>query len=443
MKLSSRLAAAALTIAASLTMGADQSALAQHSGGQQTAAVQTVPPLAGSGISSGLTPAFATYRQVRFRFVDPRGKLVDPKRIASVTLRSGTGTKRRVTGRDPFWLLAERTVPLEGGLSRKSVEWSVQSVIVDGSNVVNRGQQRFVPGEQPDVSISVLFFQATFSVRDTLFGFPLGSAIRLRFPDGRVKRYPLANGASLQLPALARGQYEVTVDAGGLSFTQPVSLSRDQRVALRVTSYLDVALLGGALGAILLGLLLVRRPRLRAAIRDRLQHLREQLRRAGQRGATGLLLFRIAWVAAILVSVLAFLVGMFSGADGGDPSQQGPKVAFAPPAAPVFAGEAQNKAQKTKTPGPQDDRNQRAREQAPGAGQYTSGVPRGSAAQPGDAGGGAPVVTPGPRPPQASQPKPPPASQPKPPPASPPVSASPPAPVETPVTVANNNTGPP
>ena len=102
MKLTSRLSAAALTIAVSLAMGADQSALAQHSGRQQTAAVQTVPPLAGSGISSGLTPAFATYRQVRFRFVDPRGKLVDPKRIASVTLRSGTGTKRRVTGRDPF-----------------------------------------------------------------------------------------------------------------------------------------------------------------------------------------------------------------------------------------------------------------------------------------------------------------------------------------------------
>ena len=40
MKLPSRLSAAALTIAASLAMGADQSALAQHSGRQQTAAVK-------------------------------------------------------------------------------------------------------------------------------------------------------------------------------------------------------------------------------------------------------------------------------------------------------------------------------------------------------------------------------------------------------------------
>ncbi len=430
MKLSSRLSAAALTIAASLAMGADQSALAQHTERQQTAAVQTVPPLGGSGINSGLTPAFAGYHQVRFRFVDPRGKPVNSKRIAFVRLRSGTGTTRRVTGRDPVWLPAERIVPLEGGLSRKSVEWSVQSVMVDGSNVVNRGQQRFVPGEQRDVSISVLFFQATFSVRDTLFGFPLGSAIRLRFPDGHVRRYPLANRATLQLQALARGQYEVSVDAGGLSFTQPVSLSRDQRVALNVTSYLDVALVGGAIGAILLGLLLVRRPRLRAAIRDRLQHVREQLRRAGQ-GATGLPIFRIAGVAAILVLVLVFLVGLFSGTDGGDSSQQEPKVAFVPPAAPVVGGEAQEKAQKTKPPGPQEDRNQRAREQAPGAG------------QPGDAGGVAPVVTPGPKPPQTSRPKPPQTSRPKPPQAPPPVSEGPPAPVEPTVTVANNNTGPP
>jgi hypothetical protein len=429
MKLSSRLSAAALTIAAWLAMGADQSALAQHSVRQQTAAVQTVPP--GSGISSGLSPAFATYRQVRFRFVDPRGKLVNPKRIASVTLRSGTGTTRRVTGRGPVLLPAERTVPLEGGLARKSVEWSVQSVMVDGSNVVNRGQQRFVPGKQREVSISVLFFKASFSVRDMLFGFPLGSAIRLRFPDGRVRRYPLANGASLQLPALARGEYEVSVDARGISFTQPVSLSRDQRVALRVTSYLDVVLLGGAIGAIVLGLLLVRRPRLRATIRDRLQHVREQLRRAGQGGATGLVIFRMAGVAAIPVLVLVFLVGLFSGTDGGDSSQQAPKVAFAPPAGPVVGGEAQKRAQKTKTPGPQDNRNQRAREQAPGAG------------QPGDAGSVAPVVTPGPKPPQTSQPKPPQTSQPKPPQAPPPVSESPPAPVEPTVTVANNNTGPP
>jgi DNA-binding SARP family transcriptional activator len=151
----------------------------------------------------------------------------------------------------------------------------------------------------------------------------------------------------------------------------------------------------------------------------------------GRRRATGFLIFRIAWVTAILISALVFLVGLFSGSDS---SQQRAEVASAPPPASGVRGEAQKKAQKTKTAGPQDDRSQRAKEQA--------GVPHGSAAQPGDAGGEAPVVTPQPAP----RPKPP-APRPKPTPARPQVPVSsqpaPQEPVQTTVTVANNNTGPP
>jgi hypothetical protein len=146
----------------------------------------------------------------------------------------------------------------------------------------------------------------------------------------------------------------------------------------------------------------------------------------------GFLIFRIAWVTAILVSALVFLVGLFSGSDS---SQQTADVALAPPAAPGVGGEAQKKAQKTKTAGPRDDRSQRAKEQAPGDSYSSSGVSRGSAAQPGDAGGGAPVVTPQPAP------------RPKPTPTPPqvPVSSQPASPelVQTTVTVANNNTGSP
>ena len=204
------------------------------------------------------------------------------------------------------------------------------------------------------------------------------------------------------------------------------------------------------------------------ALASVLQHLREQIGRAvqrepttprarndaashatqrtragqshGRRRATGFLIFRIAWVTAILVSALVFLVGLFSGSDS---SQQTAEVALAPPAAPVVGGEGQKKAQKTKTAGPQDDRSQRAKEQAPGDSHSSSGVPRGSAAQPGDAGGGAPVVTPQPAP----RPKPTPSPRPKPTPAPPqvPVSSQPASagPVQTTVTVANNNTGSP
>ena len=196
--------------------------------------------------------------------------------------------------------------------------------MVDDSNVVNQGQQRFVPGEQRDVSISVLFFQATFSVRDTLFGFPLGSAIRLRFPDGHVRRYPLANRATLRAAGAGtrpvrgeRRRRRPLVHATGIPLARSESCTecdqlprcrpagrRDQRDPPRSAPRSPASA--------------------SATIRDRLQHVREQLRRAGQ-GATGLPIFRVAGVAAILVLVLVFLVGLFSGTDGGDSSSESPR----------------------------------------------------------------------------------------------------------------------
>jgi DNA-binding SARP family transcriptional activator len=158
--------------------------------------------------------------------------------------------------------------------------------------------------------------------------------------------------------------------------------------------------------------------------------------------ATGFQIFRIAFVSAILVSALVFLVGLFS---GGDSTQQSVEVARAPPAAPNVGVEALREAQKTKAAGAQDNRSHRAREQAPGDSHSSSGVQRESAAQPGDAGGDEPVVTPQPGSHQPRpEPKPSPRPQPTPAPTQVPTSSqtAPPEPVET-VDVANNNTDSP
>jgi hypothetical protein len=153
----------------------------------------------------------------------------------------------------------------------------------------------------------------------------------------------------------------------------------------------------------------------------------------------GLAIVRIAWIGAILVPVLIILGQLFSGGDGRDSSQQSPEVASARPPAPVVDSEAQ----KTKTPAPRNDQPQRAREQAQGDSHLTSGAPLPSAAQPGDAGGGAPEITPEPKPPKAPRPKPTPTPPPAPAPTQPPASETPTAPVQTTtVSVANNNDGP-
>jgi hypothetical protein len=145
---------------------------------------------------------------------------------------------------------------------------------------------------------------------------------------------------------------------------------------------------------------------------------------------------RIAWITAILIPMLVILGELFS---GGDSSQQTPEVASTPPAAPDDGVEAQKEGQKTKSGAPQDDRSELAKEQAPGGSHSSSGVPPLSAAQPGDAGGRPPVVTPEPKPPRAPRPKPPRAPPEVPVSSQPPVSESPSIPVEATDTVGNNN----
>jgi hypothetical protein len=154
--------------------------------------------------------------------------------------------------------------------------------------------------------------------------------------------------------------------------------------------------------------------------------------------SNGLVIVRIAWLAAILVGLLAILAGLHSA--GGDSSGGSPPAAVAP----GFAFKAQEKTESAEAAAPRDDRNPRVKDQIPGESRSSSGGPSGSAGQPGDAGGREPVVTSQPRP--TPQPKPTPAPRPKPTPAPPqvPVSSQPAplAPVQPPVTVANNNDGP-
>ena len=80
------------------------------------------------------------------------------------------------------------------------------------------------------------------TVRDALLGFPIGSAVRLEYPErqGRA-REALGPGGELTLESLPRGDYRVSVDALGISSSRPVALSRDQEVQLQVISWLDVA----------------------------------------------------------------------------------------------------------------------------------------------------------------------------------------------------------
>jgi phospholipase C len=208
----------------------------------------------------GTVAALDLDHMVRFRFVDLAGRPVDPEVVDSVALLGSNGERRVLHSESAGWLQGNRVVPESGGRRSTLVSYSAERVVVTGASVVHRAQQRFYPAKTPEIRLRLLLFSARFEVHDALLGFPIGSAVRLRFPDGRVQDYALGSGGDVTVSSLPRGDYRVSADALGFSSSRPVALSGDQRVEVRVISWLDVAVVLLVLASIAIGLLYVRRP---------------------------------------------------------------------------------------------------------------------------------------------------------------------------------------
>ena len=148
------------------------------------------------------------------------------------------------------------------------------------------------------------------------------------------------------------------------------------------------------------------------------------MRKASEVRLTGLAAVRITWITAIVVCVLAVVMGLLSGTDGRNSSRQFPGFAFtdggnAPqllpdfvsldPTAALVGAEVQKTAAKTRkneTTAPQGTRGQGVSERAPGDSHSSPGDSHSRAGappagtQPEGAGGRQPSSTPGPNRPQ-------------------------------------------
>src|SRR6266545_4917964 len=221
------------------------------------------------GRSVRLRAALDIYYRVRLRYVDLRGRLVDPDTVDSIQIRSSIGERSHPASRI-LWLRGTRVVPLNGGLESKPIYYTIERVVVGGSNVVNESQQKFFPARQHGVTVQLLFYRARFRSRDAFFGFPVGDRVRLTFPRGSTRRYRLGGDGTVVIPSLPRGSYHVEVEGGGISLGGPVALSRDQDVKVGVVSYLDLAVVAAALALFAIGLPLVRRPHRLRQLRGRI-----------------------------------------------------------------------------------------------------------------------------------------------------------------------------
>lgn len=206
----------------------------------------------------------------RIRLVDPNAGAFDARRVDRVVVKRSDGAVIAFSGKQlekSVLLQATRVVSLTGRLVSKNLLYRVQAVIIEGNNLVNRSQQAFEPARASVVRLKLLFYSARFSARDRLFGFRIGSGIRLEYPSHRVQAYAFDDSGEVDLAALPRGDYRVTIDASGLGRTSPVAMTRDQVATLKVFSYLDITVVTVALLSIAVGLLLVGRPALRRRLR--------------------------------------------------------------------------------------------------------------------------------------------------------------------------------
>lgn len=203
-----------------------------------------------------------TFVPVKFVFTDRSGRRVDPRLLNSVTIKRSDGAVTTLGPKrlsSPVTVQARRIVRLGGAFFSKNMVYRIQSVLVGGNNLVNRAQQAFTPLRTRTVDVELLFYSARISARDRIFGYGIGSGIRLEYPDGRVEQHDFTGEHGVLLPALPRGEYQISVDAPGLSSSQPVVITRDQVVEIKVISYADIAFILGVLITLAGGLLVVGR----------------------------------------------------------------------------------------------------------------------------------------------------------------------------------------
>jgi hypothetical protein len=201
------------------------------------------------------------FHQVNQSFVDLEGNPINPQRITGILIKSAQGDIFKINEGQSTWIPASRTARRHTGLEETKLLYSVISVTIDGSSVVNQAQQKFYADQNATWPISLLLYSLRVEVKDVLFGTPVGEAVELEYPDKQIKIYPLGPLKTAEIHSLARGIYHLEVTGiDGLNTSIPVALSRNQKVSVAVVTYLDLMVVGSIGVIAALGLVLYGRP---------------------------------------------------------------------------------------------------------------------------------------------------------------------------------------
>ncbi len=175
---------------------------------------------------------------------DQTGRYVERSRLSRIVVVDSAGAATLIEGGHPKWLKANRITRQGESLVSSQLSYYIQSVDVDSIDVVNVGQQRFDVATSTPWVVRVQLHDISVVTRDALFGFPLGTSVKVVDPLGRAQLVALAERGTTTIPSLPRGGYALTLQsAPGLLSPVPVALSRSQTVTIEVISYLDIAVI--------------------------------------------------------------------------------------------------------------------------------------------------------------------------------------------------------
>ena len=228
-----------------------------------------------------VTASFAVACPVTPRLVDQDGAPMPALQVSQINLLNSLGQAMTLKPAGTTWLPCVSPVYRDSLLSSHAVLYSVQSVLVGGTNVVHAGVERFSPSQTPDPKVTGFFYSLTMTAHDALLGGAVGNYALLTMPDKTVRKVALGPRHTATVGDLPLGDYQVQVAAGSASISPvTVHLSRDETTNLAAISRIDIAIVLLALVVGIAGAPLLSRTR-----RKRVRALVRRVSRPARRGA--------------------------------------------------------------------------------------------------------------------------------------------------------------
>jgi hypothetical protein len=234
-----------------------------------------------------VTASFAVACAVTPRLVEQNGTPLPAGEVSRITLLSSLGQTVTLSPSGTTWLPCASPAYRDSLLSSRSVQYSVQSVVVGGTNVVHAGVERFSPGQTTEPRLTGFFYALTITAHDAMLGGALGSYALLTMPDRTVRRVELGPRHTATVGDLPLGDYQVQVKAGGATVSAvTVHLSRDETANLTAVSRIDIVIVGAALAVGIAGAPLLSRTR-RGRVRARMRRIGQAVRPGPRQAQAG------------------------------------------------------------------------------------------------------------------------------------------------------------